>query len=41
MFLFFQGSDAIWVRRGTDGFKLRIYASQLAKGSYFLKRRAV
>ena len=35
------GGDAIWVRKLNDNTKLRIYLSQLNKGKYTLKRRAV
>ena len=35
------GSESIWVRKLSDNSKLRIYLSQLTKGKYILKRRAV
>ena len=35
------GGEAIWVRNNANGTKMRIYLSQLAKGKYILKRRAV
>ena len=35
------GSEAIWVRKTTDNTKVRIYLSQLSKGKFILKRRAV
>lgn len=35
------GSEAIWVRKTNDSSKIRIYLTQLSKGKYFLKRRAV
>ena len=35
------GGEAVWVRNSSNGTKLRIYLSQLTKGKYILKRRAV
>ena len=35
------GSESIWVRKLNDNGKLRIYLTQLTKGKYILKRRAV
>lgn len=35
------GGEAIWVRNSANGTKMRIYLSQLTKGKYILKRRAV
>jgi Sin3 histone deacetylase corepressor complex component SDS3 len=35
------GTEAIWVRRTNDSTKMRIYLTQLTKGKYVLKRRAV
>ena len=35
------GTEAIWVRRTSDSTKIRIYLTQLSKGKYVLKRRAV
>lgn len=35
------GSEAIWVRRSDDNTKVRFYLTQLNKGKFSLKRRAV
>lgn len=35
------GGEAIWVRNSSNGTKTRIYLSQLTKGKYILKQRAV
>ena len=36
------GTEAIWVRRTSDNTqKIRIYLTQLTKGKFILKRRAV
>lgn len=35
------GNEAIWVRRTSDSTKVRIYLTQLTKGKFILKRRAV
>ena len=35
------GGEAIWVRNSANGTKKRIYLSQLTKGKYILKQRAV
>ena len=35
------GSESIWVRKLNDNSKMRIYLSQLTKGKYILRRRAV
>ena len=35
------GNEAIWVRRTADSSKMRIYLTQLTKGKFVLKRRAV
>ena len=35
------GNEAIWVRRNGESSKMRIYLTQLTKGKFILKRRAV
>ena len=35
------GSESVWVRKLNDNSKIRIYLTQLSKGKYTLKRRAV
>ncbi len=37
----FSGTEAIWVRKTQDSSKMRIYLTQLTKGKYVLKRRAM
>ena len=36
-----SGSEAVWVRKINESAKIRIFLTQLAKGKYTLKRRAV
>jgi hypothetical protein len=41
IFFIIAGSEAIWVRKTNDSSKIRIFLTQLAKGKFVLKRRAV